>query len=549
MAFDITSVLKDVPELDTRREQIEYIRLDLIDGDSGNFYSLSEIESLANNIATIGLQQPLRLRKNPTEEGRYLTVSGHRRREALNLLVKEDPERWTEVACIVQRDSVSPAMQQLRLIFANSDTRKMSSADISEQAVQVEKLLYQLKEEGHEFPGRMRDHVAQVVQVSKSKLARLKVIREGLSEHWLPHYKNDTIVESVAYALAQLSKEWQYFIFESYSGYPKQLTEEAVKEYAKRFNKLSHVKCSFQIDGVCINHNSMMGKSCKERHIDPCSSGCCMRCSNLRTCGQSCTRAAKKKKELRDAEKEAIRSAAERQAERDRPGAEFAKLVYQRIGLARKRSGVSVEALFKVQKKIYSSSIDDPKQEKKEAGEGKFAPNTYLPFGYSLRADIVMKIRDVADALQCSVDYLLGRTDIPDLITDPQPTAENVSNSGTWQTGNPEALGEYILLMAPTPGHRTVEKWEWDGIGWCDWSGAYDPDCDGEILGWIPMPGDQAKSDSWNNESCITGMSPTGHCGAAACCDTEYGCCLQCPESCNSRCGWISEQAEASADE
>ena len=80
MAFNLADVLKDVPNLDTKREQIEYIPLDLIDGDSENFYSLSEIESLANNIATVGLQQPLRLRVHPTEEGRYIAVSGHRRR-------------------------------------------------------------------------------------------------------------------------------------------------------------------------------------------------------------------------------------------------------------------------------------------------------------------------------------------------------------------------------------------------------------------------------------------------------------------------------------
>lgn len=38
----------------------------------------------------------------------------------------------------------------------------------------------ELKEEGVEFPGRMRDHVAEACKVSKSKIARLKVIREGL---------------------------------------------------------------------------------------------------------------------------------------------------------------------------------------------------------------------------------------------------------------------------------------------------------------------------------------------------------------------------------
>lgn len=175
--FNLADVLKDVPNLDTERKQIEYIPLNLIDGDPNNFYQLRGIENLAANIATCDLQQPILVRQK--EDGRYVTVSGHRRRAALELLAKDDPERWQEVPCIVERDAVSPALQQLRLIYANANTRTMTSAELGEQAAQVEKLLYQLKEEGYEFPGRMRDHVAQAVNASKSKLARLKVIREN----------------------------------------------------------------------------------------------------------------------------------------------------------------------------------------------------------------------------------------------------------------------------------------------------------------------------------------------------------------------------------
>lgn len=43
------------------------------------------------------------------------------------------------------------------------------------------------------------------------------------------------------------------------------------------------------------------------------------------------------------------------------------------------------------------------------------------------------------------------------------------------------------------------------------------------------------------NNACITGLSPSGHCGAAACCSEPYGCCVQCPDPCNSQCGWLDE--------
>ena len=98
MSFSLADALKGVSELDTGREQIEYIRLNLIDSDANNFYQLCEIEGLADNIALCGLQQPIRVRKNPENPERFVIVSGHRRRAAIELLAKEDPDKWQEVA-------------------------------------------------------------------------------------------------------------------------------------------------------------------------------------------------------------------------------------------------------------------------------------------------------------------------------------------------------------------------------------------------------------------------------------------------------------------
>ena len=161
--FDISSFAKtlqtaNVSDSGTGPDQITYIDINLLDADPGNFYSLEGVEELAANIQFCGLQQPIRVRSG--ENGHYTVVSGHRRRAALKELAKEDPARWQQVPCIVERDEASPALRELRLIYANSDTRRMSNADIAQQAERVEALLYQLQEEGLEFPGRMRDHVA-----------------------------------------------------------------------------------------------------------------------------------------------------------------------------------------------------------------------------------------------------------------------------------------------------------------------------------------------------------------------------------------------------
>ena len=52
----------------------------------------------------------------------------------------------------------------------------------------------------------------------------------------------------------------------------------------------------------------------------------------------------------------------------------------------------------------------------------------------------------------------------------------------------------------------------------------------------------EAKDDE-GPEKCITGQSGSGLCGAAAYCDQKYICCSQCPDDCNSRCGWIPEKS------
>lgn len=47
---------------------------------------------------------------------------------------------------------------------------------------------------------------------------------------------------------------------------------------------------------------------------------------------------------------------------------------------------------------------------------------------------------------------------------------------------------------------------------------------------------------------CINGKNGSGKCGAAAYCDTEYKCCAQCPDDCNSRCGWLEEHCLSAAE-
>lgn len=455
MGFDLGALLKDVSNFGTGREQIEYIPLDKIDEDPNNFYKLSDIDQLADNIATCGLQQPIRVRPI-VDTDRYMIVSGHRRRAAVSLLAKDDPEHWQEVACIVARDEVSPALQQLQLIFANSNTRTMTSYETSQQAVQVEKLLYQLKEEGFEFPGRMRDHVAQAVNASKSKLARLKVIRDKLSFSWRQSWENNKLSESVAYELAQLPASWQDLIFAKTVNIGT-LYADTVKKYARRFEELQKTTCHGNT--VCGHRTVMMEKSCADSWQDPCEARCCWECSNLRTCKSSCKTAAGRKKDQQAAYKADTKAAEERAAQRDKPTLDTIRLVYERVGAARRAAGVSLADLAAAQGKRYIESADRERFESLENGTAKLSTNTNLPFGYSFYASDVKALCSVADLLQCSTDYLLGR-DVP--APEPGPY------SGTgWHIGNPEAFGTYAAYVKVAgAANPMLRELVWTGDEW-----------------------------------------------------------------------------------
>lgn len=457
MAFNLGDALKGVSELGTGREQIEYIRLHLIDEDPNNFYQLSDIDQLAANIELCGLQQPIRVR--PMEgTDRYMIVSGHRRRKAIELLAKDDPEKWAEVSCIIERDEASPALQQLRLIYANANTRKMTPAEVSAQAEQVEKLLYQLKEEGYEFPGRMRDHVAEAVGASKSKLARLKVIRDRLESCWWGSWEANVIGESVAYALAQLPGYWQTLIFNGCSN-PQHLCEGTVQEYVKRFEAISKTRCGETKAVMCRHQTVMMEKSCKDRWSDPCKSRCCWDCSSLRTCKDSCKAAEGRKKDLKEAHKTEAAEQAQRTADRDRPKIQMVDALWQRFGLAREQAGKDWRACKEIMGITYFP-LDDQKVMQLECGEAKVTPDTRLPY-WLARYDIE-KLLAVADFLGCSIDYLLCRTDVKEL------TSQAVSEPGSgWKPGTPEAYGTYAAYVQVTgAANPMLRELLWTGDEW-----------------------------------------------------------------------------------
>ena len=465
MAFDLGAALKNVSRVDTGKEQITYLPIGSLDSDPKNLYELRGIEELADNISVAGLQQPIRVRAGEAP-GRYTIVSGHRRLAAVKALAQEAPEKWQTVACIIETDDASPALQQLRLIYANANTRQLSSAEISDQVKQVEMLLYELKEEGYEFPGRMRDHVAEAVGVSRSKLARLKVIRDNLIPEFEESWRAGKISESTAYTLAQNSRERQKLIFEAQgkniNGGLDWVSESTVRNCLEEMDKAR--KLCGEID--CFRGCKCDHAAAREQRAAKLQSysalncrGCCRECSNLAGCKGACEYAGDvKQQQIKAARAEQAEAKAAEQARKaeakakEEKAIDLAAEIFRRTEELRVSLGLSVEELVSTWI-AYGNGYYVRQYEEIVAGK---RPDPYSTLPGDIRPSEAQNLVAVADKLGCSVDYLLGRDA-------PAPAGA----TGAWKSGEPEEPGNYITVYDyDNDGKLKTEEMYWNGHGW-----------------------------------------------------------------------------------
>ncbi len=490
MAFDLAAMLKDVSSLDTGKKQITYLRRETLDADAGNFYEIRDVDALADNISVVGLQQPILVRPGQ-EAGRYTVVSGHRRLAALAKLAEEDPDKWAEVPCIVEADSASPALQQLQLIYANSDTRQKNAFEIGEEAARVEQLLYQLQEEGYEFPGRMRDHVAEVVGVSRSKLARLKVIREKLIAPFMARFEAGSLPEGTAYVLAQASSDRQQLIYEAnVAAYGEDFM---VPAQARVENNLAWMQ---KAASLCGGLKCPVSQTCTKAHAPALlraaaalgqynillCEGCCRECRNLDYCRYSCEyagdikKARLHKRNQETAEKKAAEKAEKQQ--RERSAKDLLTVSYNRVARLREEKNVEPKDFVKASLG-YPYPSDISRLQELEHGRPKLTDR--MPGG--IWADEARHLIATAELLGCSIDYLLGR-DVP---------AQPETAGGGWSTGTPKDPGRYAVLYLclddiTSLTVEVVEDMWWTGETWTLYNDPLPEEMD--IRYWAKLPED-----------------------------------------------------------
>ena len=476
--FDLAAAVAGmVSESNTGAPEVKMIPLEDIIQNPANFYTIDKdaLRPLMDSIAMDGLHHYPLVIKHPKEEGKWQLIDGERRYTACCELVKEGHEELKTIPCTV-KEYGSTALAKLQLILSNSTSRVLSGPEIARQAEEIQMLLYQLKEEGHEFPGRMRDQVAAACQVSATKLAKLKVISEKLIPEYAYMWEKRQLTEQAAYALARMPEELQERICGIMG--EKAPTGHALEAVLTEWNDgttwdACRLTCP---DGrSCIGADRFLHHDLENPWYLCRGEKCCLECDYAKReyspCSRMCSKAKASREKIVEEQK---RTRAEEtlfeSEENKRETTENAKRVLRAIEAA----GLEEDAKIRWRLCGMSYTVATIRNwADGQYGEGLFHE-------VALDPSEAENLLNLTKQLGCSADYLLGLTD-------------ELHGGGaelSWRSPEekPVAYREVVANFR-LPGMDKGKKMfaMWDGEDWCFINGSVvETDC----LGWWPIPED-----------------------------------------------------------
>ena len=237
--FEILNAqLADVSDSDTSGE-MQWISLDRIADNALNFYpkpTSAQLEELMESIQVNGLLEPPTVIQNKGTLY-YRLISGHSRITALRRLHDREPDapQYQRVLCRVL-PQMDKAQEMTAVIEANRQ-RVKSDALLAEEAKRLTEAYVKRREAGEDLPGRIRDRVAEAMQISKTKLANLSAIKNGIKVPGIMRsWERDEIPEAAALEIARLPVEAQYRLLDYVVDGHHDYSIRSVKKFALMWN-------------------------------------------------------------------------------------------------------------------------------------------------------------------------------------------------------------------------------------------------------------------------------------------------------------------------
>lgn len=185
-----------------------------------NFYSMPDIEELAQQIMAVGLIENLAVTYDPCDAGEYRIIAGERRWRALNLLLEKGHEEFEIVTCQIKTPAEGHE-ETVQLIIANA-YRNKTVADMLEEEKRLKESLQYMKENGLALQGyrldsgRLRDIIADIMNMTATKIAQIESINKHLIPEFTEELKEDRLTFSAAYEISGMPQEAQKQMLEKH---------------------------------------------------------------------------------------------------------------------------------------------------------------------------------------------------------------------------------------------------------------------------------------------------------------------------------------------
>ena len=500
-----------------------------------NFYTTKNISKLKASIKITGyLMQPILIEN---VDGKDKVLAGHRRRLCCIELIEEGDTRFEKVPCMYaaeinvsedkeltpeQREAITPFLRQFKVIQANN-YRDKNDWERMQEALEMEKIVKGLKEKVG-ITGTVRENLKELLGVSNAQFGRYKNNSNHLLEELMEEVQDGEINISVADAAASLEPELQKLAYEMYmknkiltlpdiqllkdrqalnADIPGQMTIEQATRQQKPAEDETPIPVELQIERFfdslkknttarIRNGDKLMGTKmismlyCYVKH----------RNGYLNYQGHP----------------DRITFNPDSPEEKEMTWQELTEELIRR---------------YSTKKPVKMTTIDAPEAvvTLTESAAVKAFCEAY-PKKLKTIMRLCRRCKDNAEAAKAvQMDFAPGGFS--------SSSGSNVNYSFMSFTAGLEieVNSEKVSMKY---GRLIVEA-----------KNLYDPFSSEFDI----EPKKPEVKDDGGPAKCITGQSESGLCGAAAYCDKKYTCCSQCPDDCNSRCGWIPEKSCQSAAE
>lgn len=432
------------------------IPVDDIRDNPRNFYPTPDpqtLRALADSIRANGLLEPPTV--VPAGDGTYRLISGHSRLAAIRSMwedgTEEDWARFSKILCRVL-PPMSEGQEQAAVIEANRQ-RVKSNALLADEAERLTEAYIKRREAGEQLPGRIRDYVAEALQVKATKIANLSAIKNGLKVPGLvERWKRDEIPEAAALQIARMDIDEQYRLLDWIIDKRRSCTINEVRKFSTCYT-VTRRKCE-HTGRMCENAERMYDHD--YRYGEWHGSNCCLSCLDRDTCPAACKYV--EKKPVEQPEKPPLNPATKD------PRLDYKVMVptfCQRVKELRIQTGMT--------RKEFAQSIDE-------------FPGTYSACENNSMCGSE-KIAKLALCFGVSTDYLYGLTDE---LTPPTLPEGQLMIAG-WMPGSttPAEPGEFAAYVDLGDGKLLKRFFDWDGQHWMMPGGI---EAQAPVVWWMRLP-------------------------------------------------------------